>query len=35
MPQVELIDMRKEFLETRKQATFSRALIEAIGAPHR
>jgi primosomal protein N' (replication factor Y) len=32
MPQVELIDMRQEFLETRKQATFSRRLIEAIQA---
>jgi primosomal protein N' (replication factor Y) (superfamily II helicase) len=32
MPQVELIDMRQEFLETRKQATFSRKLLEAIGA---
>jgi primosomal protein N' (replication factor Y) (superfamily II helicase) len=31
MPTVELIDMREEFLETRKQATFSRKLIEAIG----
>jgi primosomal protein N' (replication factor Y) len=31
MPQVELVDMRQEFLETRKQATFSRKLIEAIG----
>ena len=31
LPQVELIDMRQEFLETRKQATFSRQLIEAIG----
>ncbi len=31
MPQVELVDMRQEFLETRKQATFSRRLIEAIG----
>ena len=31
MPTVELIDMRQEFLETRKQATFSRELIEAIG----
>ncbi len=31
MPAVELIDMRQEFLETRKQATFSRKLIEAIG----
>ena len=27
---VELIDMRQEFLETRKQATFSRKLIEAL-----
>src|SRR5215470_10782982 len=32
MPQVELIDMRQEFLETRKQETFSRKLIEALGA---
>src|SRR5205085_7300546 len=32
MPSVELIDMRQEFLETRQQATFSRKLIEAIGA---
>jgi primosomal protein N' (replication factor Y) len=31
MPTVELIDMRQEFLETRKQATFSRKLLEAIG----
>jgi len=31
MPTVELIDMREEFLETRKQATFSRRLLEAIG----
>jgi primosomal protein N' (replication factor Y) (superfamily II helicase) len=30
MPVVEVIDTRQEFLETRKQATFSRALIEAI-----
>jgi primosomal protein N' (replication factor Y) len=30
MPRVELIDMRQEFLETRKQATFSRALIDAV-----
>jgi primosomal protein N' (replication factor Y) len=30
LPQVELIDMRQEFLETRKQATFSRRLVEAI-----
>jgi primosomal protein N' (replication factor Y) len=32
MPQVELIDMRIEFLETRKQGTFSRKLIEEIEA---
>jgi primosomal protein N' (replication factor Y) len=32
MPTVELIDMRQEFLETRQQATFSRKLVEAIGA---
>ncbi len=31
LPKVELIDMREEFLETRKQATFSRRLVEAIG----
>ena len=31
MPTVELIDMRQEFLETRKQDTFSRKLLEAIG----
>jgi primosomal protein N' (replication factor Y) len=31
LPQVELIDMRQEFLETRKQTTFSRRLLEAIG----
>jgi len=30
MPEVELIDMRAEFLETRRQATFSRRLLEAI-----
>jgi primosomal protein N' (replication factor Y) len=30
MPQVELIDMRQEFLETRKQATFSRALVDEV-----
>jgi primosomal protein N' (replication factor Y) len=30
MPQVEIIDARQEFLETRKQATFSRALIDAV-----
>ena len=32
MPQVELIDMRHEFLATRKHATFSRALIDAVTA---
>jgi primosomal protein N' (replication factor Y) len=32
MPAVELIDMRQEFLETRQQATFSRKLVEGIGA---
>jgi primosomal protein N' (replication factor Y) len=31
MPHVELIDMRQEFLETRKQETFSRRLIDALG----
>jgi primosomal protein N' (replication factor Y) (superfamily II helicase) len=31
MPSVELVDMRLEFLETRKQATFSRRMLEAIG----
>jgi primosomal protein N' (replication factor Y) len=30
LPAVELVDMRQEFLETRKQGTFSRKLIEAI-----
>ncbi|MGI8743208.1 MAG: primosomal protein N' [Bryobacteraceae bacterium] len=30
MPEVEMIDMRQEFLETRKQATFSRRMLEAI-----
>jgi primosomal protein N' (replication factor Y) len=30
MPRVELIDMRVEFLETKKQATFSRKLIEEM-----
>ncbi len=30
MPEVEIVDMRQEFLETRKQATFSRKLIEAM-----
>ncbi|HEY1241306.1 MAG TPA: primosomal protein N' [Bryobacteraceae bacterium] len=32
MPSVELIDTRQEFLETRRQATFSRKLLEALGA---
>ncbi len=32
LPKVELVDMRGEFLETRKQATFSRRLIEEIRA---
>ncbi len=32
LPGVELIDMRQEFLETRKQATFSRRLLDAITA---
>jgi primosomal protein N' (replication factor Y) len=31
MPRVELVDMRQEFLETRKLDTFSRKLIEALG----
>ena len=30
MPSVALIDMRQEFLETRKQATFSRQLLDAL-----
>jgi primosomal protein N' (replication factor Y) (superfamily II helicase) len=30
MPAVELIDMRLEFLETRKQATYSRRMLEAL-----
>ncbi|MGA2711494.1 MAG: primosomal protein N' [Bryobacteraceae bacterium] len=30
MPTVQIVDMRQEFLETRKHAIFSRALIEAI-----
>jgi primosomal protein N' (replication factor Y) len=30
MPTVELVDMRQEFLETRKQATFSRKLLDAL-----
>ncbi|MCP5119388.1 MAG: primosomal protein N', partial [bacterium] len=32
LPTVELIDMRQEFLETRKQATFSRRLVEEVSA---
>jgi primosomal protein N' (replication factor Y) len=32
MPQVAILDMRTEFLETRKQSTFSRRLMEAIRA---
>ena len=31
LPQVEIIDMRLEFLETKKQATFSRKLLEEMG----
>ncbi len=31
LPAVELIDMRQEFLETRKQNTFSRKLLEELG----
>jgi primosomal protein N' (replication factor Y) len=30
LPSVELVDMRQEFLETRKHATFSRALVAAV-----
>ncbi len=30
MPAVELVDMRQEFLETRKQSTFSRKLLDAL-----
>lgn len=30
MPEVEIIDMRTEFLETKKQATFSRKLLEEM-----
>ena len=33
LPKVQIIDMREEFLETRKQATFSRRLLEAIAEP--
>jgi len=32
MPEVHIVDMRQEFLETKKQATFSRALSEAVKA---
>jgi primosomal protein N' (replication factor Y) len=32
MPEVTLVDMRQEFLETRKHATFSRVLMDAIDA---
>jgi primosomal protein N' (replication factor Y) (superfamily II helicase) len=32
MPVVELVDMREEFLETRKQSTFSRKLMEEAGS---
>jgi primosomal protein N' (replication factor Y) len=32
MPAVELVDMRQEFLETRKQSTFSRKLLDALAA---
>ncbi len=32
MPRVQLIDMREEFLETRKQTTFSRALLDQLSA---
>jgi primosomal protein N' (replication factor Y) len=32
MPRVDLIDMRQEFLATRKHATFSRALLDAVTA---
>jgi primosomal protein N' (replication factor Y) len=32
MPKVELIDMREEFLKTRKQNTFSEALVSAVTA---
>ncbi len=31
MPTVELVDMRQEFLETRKQSPFSRKLLDAVG----
>ena len=32
LPRVDLIDMRQEFLETRKQSTFSRAMLEQLQA---
>ena len=32
MPQVQVIDMRTEFLETKRQSTFSRALLEEMEA---
>jgi len=32
MPEVEIVDMRQEFLETRKQSTFSRRLLDAMAA---
>lgn len=32
MPEVEVVDMRQEFLETRKSALFSRKLLEELGA---
>ena len=31
MPQVQIIDMRQEFLETRQQSIFARALVQATG----
>ncbi|MBI3682143.1 MAG: primosomal protein N' [Acidobacteria bacterium] len=31
MPEVEILDIRQEFLETRRQATFSRSLLDGIG----
>ncbi|MCL4844729.1 MAG: primosomal protein N' [Bryobacteraceae bacterium] len=32
MPQVEIVDMREEFLETRQNALFSRRMVEAVNA---
>jgi primosomal protein N' (replication factor Y) len=32
MPEVEIIDMRQEFLETRQNALFSRAMVNAVNA---